>query len=119
MNREPGYHKVNASRIAWLLLIYSCIFILDDTPFTSVWDNLPQTGLEELVCAEDQEEGLAIISLLKIRLRSVSPRQGLPAATCQVATSLTSHHTSLQIHSGPAERLAQRKRSVDYCVFRI
>lgn len=112
---------MNAKKLAWVLLIYTCLFVLDDTPFTSVWDNLPQTGVEELICAEDQEESLAIVTLLKTRLRSASTNRPtlVPMMHLSVLANLTRINSSLRIQSGLTSMLIYRELSVNYCIFRI
>jgi hypothetical protein len=120
MHRGKENKKVNERRLAIVLLIYACVFVFDDTPFTSFWDNLPQAEVEQLICAEEQEESVGMVTLIKTRLRAASHnRSALPPETYQFTiTSLTRTISSLEIQSLAAGSL-QRNRSKDYCIFQI
>lgn len=121
MIRRPGNSNVNNKKVALALLIYTCLFVFDDTPFTSFWDNLPMAEVEQLVCAEEQEESLAIVALIKTGLRTVSNvRHSIPPEPSQsIITRLISTNSSFQIRSHLAISSVQRKRSIDFCVFQI
>ncbi len=121
MIRRLGNNAVINKRVALALLIYTCLFVFDDTPFTSVWDNLPQAEVGRLICGEEQEESLAMVTLIKTRLRTtLSARPSFSAEFHQsMITSLTRANSSLLLRSQLAVLSLQRKRSIDYCIFQI
>lgn len=103
--------------IAVCLLLYSCLFILDESPFTSLWSCLPEAQAEEVVCTENQEESLAIITIIKMHVRHAAPcRFCLPSNR---AIKLIKNNASVQLHALLAADATQRDRSVNYCIFQI
>jgi hypothetical protein len=108
--------QVRVRIIALSLLVYSCAFILDDSPFTSC----PQIQADEILCIEEQEESLAIITFIKTSFRSAAPRPHLTAGTfLSQSIQLRQSNSSLQLHSTLARLSSFRDRSVSYCIFKI
>ena len=118
MIRWPENNKVNTKRVATALLIYTCLFVFEETPFTSVWDNLPQTEIGQLICGEEQEESVGIIILIKTGIRATLSRPSISPEGLQFA-SANKTNSSLFTHSWLAGLSIQRKPSIDYCVFQV
>ncbi|HRI78608.1 MAG TPA: hypothetical protein PLR06_03655 [Cyclobacteriaceae bacterium] len=111
---------MNKRRIAFSLLFYCCIFIADDSPFTSFWDYLPDVQAENAFCSEEQEESLPIVTFLKIRSNnSHSSRASFHTATVMLLSFGMRSKNFNWTRTASSVRTSRQDLSIDYCTFRI